>query len=305
MDQSYTNNNFQSCDTTTSSSSCLSTPFSVKDILNINNGDYQSNNVYSEKSEFVKVEYSEHYDFPHFHYQQHQWDNNYGNQCFDNYNNYSNYYNNLDRADAAYFYKNYNNCDASSFSTTSSHMQQLSDICGPFPDKNEEEGVCTGVESPKHQQVTSSKTELRKSGSKRAKRKPRVLFSQAQVYELERRFKQQKYLTAPEREEMAQGLQLTSTQVKIWFQNRRYKSKRQTLENNEKDKKIPPNASVITANIGFCGVGSQYRPHSSYATNFTNINNNNNNNDNLSHGNCGTVDRSDVASLVKFNDFAF
>ncbi|XP_066573132.1 homeobox protein Nkx-2.5 [Amia ocellicauda] len=61
----------------------------------------------------------------------------------------------------------------------------------------------------------------------RKRRKPRVLFSQAQVYELERRFKQQKYLSAPERDHLAGALKLTSTQVKIWFQNRRYKCKRQ------------------------------------------------------------------------------
>ncbi|KAK1788721.1 hypothetical protein P4O66_002539 [Electrophorus voltai] len=61
----------------------------------------------------------------------------------------------------------------------------------------------------------------------RKRRKPRVLFSQAQVYELERRFKQQKYLSAPERDHLANVLKLTSTQVKIWFQNRRYKCKRQ------------------------------------------------------------------------------
>ncbi|XP_052470402.1 homeobox protein Nkx-2.5-like [Carassius gibelio] len=61
----------------------------------------------------------------------------------------------------------------------------------------------------------------------RKRRKPRVLFSQAQVYELERRFKQQKYLSAPERDHLASVLKLTSTQVKIWFQNRRYKCKRQ------------------------------------------------------------------------------
>ncbi|XP_054036914.1 homeobox protein Nkx-2.6 [Rissa tridactyla] len=61
----------------------------------------------------------------------------------------------------------------------------------------------------------------------RQRRKPRVLFSQAQVFELERRFKQQKYLSAPEREHLASALKLTSTQVKIWFQNRRYKCKRQ------------------------------------------------------------------------------
>ncbi|XP_005992571.1 homeobox protein Nkx-2.5 [Latimeria chalumnae] len=61
----------------------------------------------------------------------------------------------------------------------------------------------------------------------RKRRKPRVLFSQAQVFELERRFKQQKYLSAPERDHLASILKLTSTQVKIWFQNRRYKCKRQ------------------------------------------------------------------------------
>ncbi|XP_078048912.1 homeobox protein Nkx-2.3 [Augochlora pura] len=83
--------------------------------------------------------------------------------------------------------------------------------------------------------VTSSKTELRKNQSgKRTKRKPRVLFSQAQVYELEQRFKQQRYLSAPERELLAQTLKLTSTQVKIWFQNRRYKNKRARIEDAEK-----------------------------------------------------------------------
>nr|XP_057919545.1 homeobox protein Nkx-2.5 isoform X1 [Doryrhamphus excisus] len=61
----------------------------------------------------------------------------------------------------------------------------------------------------------------------RRRRKPRILFSQAQVYELERRFKQQRYLSAPERDHLAGLLKLTPTQVKIWFQNRRYKCKRQ------------------------------------------------------------------------------
>lgn len=69
---------------------------------------------------------------------------------------------------------------------------------------------------------------------KRIRRKPRVLFSQGQVYELERRFKQQKYLSAPEREHLAQALKLTPNQVKIWFQNKRYKCKKQALENKNR-----------------------------------------------------------------------
>ncbi|VDD76033.1 unnamed protein product [Mesocestoides corti] len=63
-----------------------------------------------------------------------------------------------------------------------------------------------------------------------SKRKPRILFSQAQVYELEKRFNQQRYLSAPEREQLALHLKMSSQQVKIWFQNRRYKLKRQLQE---------------------------------------------------------------------------
>lgn len=82
-------------------------------------------------------------------------------------------------------------------------------------------------------QVTSTKTELRKNGKPRVKRKPRVLFSQAQVLELECRFRAKKYLTGAEREIIAQKLNLSATQVKIWFQNRRYKSKRGELDGGE------------------------------------------------------------------------
>lgn len=61
------------------------------------------------------------------------------------------------------------------------------------------------------------------------RRKPRVLFYPEQVRELERRFNQQKYLSAPERNNLAQMLRLTPNQVKIWFQNKRYKSKKKSL----------------------------------------------------------------------------
>ncbi|XP_068596596.1 homeobox protein Nkx-2.5 [Brachionichthys hirsutus] len=74
----------------------------------------------------------------------------------------------------------------------------------------------------------------------RRRRKPRVLFSQAQVYELERRFKQQRYLSAPERDHLAGVLKLTPTQVKIWFQNRRYKCKRQRQDQSLEMASLPP-----------------------------------------------------------------
>ncbi|KAL5104711.1 hypothetical protein TcWFU_006366 [Taenia crassiceps] len=51
-----------------------------------------------------------------------------------------------------------------------------------------------------------------------------------QIAELEKRFKVQRYLTAQEREELARAIGLTPTQVKIWFQNHRYKIKRSSDE---------------------------------------------------------------------------
>ncbi|KAK2707685.1 homeobox protein Nkx-2.1-like [Artemia franciscana] len=74
------------------------------------------------------------------------------------------------------------------------------------------------------------------------RRKRRVLFTQAQVYELERRFKQQKYLSAPEREHLASLIHLTPTQVKIWFQNHRYKCKRQAKEKQMAEQTVNSNS---------------------------------------------------------------
>lgn len=62
------------------------------------------------------------------------------------------------------------------------------------------------------------------------KKRSRAAFSHSQVFELERRFSQQRYLSGPERSDLARNLQLTETQVKIWFQNRRYKTKRKQLQ---------------------------------------------------------------------------
>lgn len=65
------------------------------------------------------------------------------------------------------------------------------------------------------------------------KKRSRAAFTHAQVFELERRFSQQRYLSGPERADLAQALKLTETQVKIWYQNRRYKTKRKQLQMQE------------------------------------------------------------------------
>ncbi|KAH0518215.1 Homeobox protein Nkx-2.8 [Microtus ochrogaster] len=84
---------------------------------------------------------------------------------------------------------------------------------------------CLETSPPEPSQLASFRPASPGSDAEK-RRKRRVLFSKAQTLELERRFRQQRYLSAPEREQLARLLRLTPTQVKIWFQNHRYKLKR-------------------------------------------------------------------------------
>lgn len=57
-------------------------------------------------------------------------------------------------------------------------------------------------------------------------RRKRTAFTIEQLNELEAEFQQKKYLSLIERSQIAQTLNLTEIQVKIWWQNRRAKWKR-------------------------------------------------------------------------------
>uniref|UniRef100_A0A8C3FDX4 Homeobox protein Nkx-3.2 n=1 Tax=Chrysemys picta bellii TaxID=8478 RepID=A0A8C3FDX4_CHRPI len=89
--------------------------------------------------------------------------------------------------------------------------------------------------SPPEEEDGGSKCEKLLAGEeeqaapKPRKKRSRAAFSHAQVFELERRFNHQRYLSGPERADLAASLKLTETQVKIWFQNRRYKTKRRQM----------------------------------------------------------------------------
>ncbi|CAH1160157.1 unnamed protein product [Phaedon cochleariae] len=61
------------------------------------------------------------------------------------------------------------------------------------------------------------------SQSKRKRSWSRAVFSNLQRKGLERRFQLQKYITKPDRRQLAATLGLTDAQVKVWFQNRRMK----------------------------------------------------------------------------------
>ncbi|XP_047467465.1 NK2 transcription factor related, locus 9 [Mugil cephalus] len=108
--------------------------------------------------------------------------------------------------------------------------------CDRSPCMSSDEGSFEA--SPDSTKPDDSSLDSEPERSKKSKKR-RVLFSKAQTLELERRFRQQRYLSGPEREQLARLLSLTPTQVKIWFQNHRYKMKRGRAEGALHDAEIP------------------------------------------------------------------
>ncbi|XP_014389686.1 PREDICTED: homeobox protein BarH-like 1 [Myotis brandtii] len=57
-------------------------------------------------------------------------------------------------------------------------------------------------------------------------RRSRTVFTELQLMGLEKRFEKQKYLSTPDRIDLAESLGLSQLQVKTWYQNRRMKWKK-------------------------------------------------------------------------------
>ena len=100
------------------------------------------------------------------------------------------------------------------------------------------------------------------------KKKRRILFTKAQVYQLESRFRVQKYLSAVERDQLARMINLTPSQVKIWFQNHRYKSRQQIKQDGqfEEDIKTPCGGHYHPAEVPCLQPCPYYEPRDNIST---------------------------------------
>lgn len=81
------------------------------------------------------------------------------------------------------------------------------------------------------QEAAGSPGELQRSKAK--SRRIRTAFSLEQLQTLERSFRRCHYLSVLERHAIAAALRLSETQVKIWFQNRRTKWKKEKVQGVE------------------------------------------------------------------------
>uniref|UniRef100_G1TLN0 BARX homeobox 2 n=1 Tax=Oryctolagus cuniculus TaxID=9986 RepID=G1TLN0_RABIT len=111
------------------------------------------------------------------------------------------------------------------------------------------EAAC--AEAPGGEALASSESETEQPTPQKKPRRSRTIFTELQLMGLEKKFQKQKYLSTPDRLDLAQSLGLTQLQVKTWYQNRRMKWKKMVLKGGQeaptKPKGRPKKNSIPTS----------------------------------------------------------
>ncbi|XP_050046295.1 uncharacterized protein [Dermacentor andersoni] len=102
------------------------------------------------------------------------------------------------------------------------------DSSTPAPSSGSES--CGGAESRRRPDTCNGGGGGRRQSSEPRPKRVRTIFSAEQLERLEAEFQQQQYMVGPERLYLAASLRLTEAQVKVWFQNRRIKWRKQHLD---------------------------------------------------------------------------
>lgn len=96
-------------------------------------------------------------------------------------------------------------------------------------------------------------------GKTRTKDKYRIVYTDFQRLELEKEYHMSRYITIRRKSELAQLLGLSERQVKIWFQNRRAKERKQSKKRDDPSAGLP-NGSPSIGN-GLIGGGLSLQHH--------------------------------------------
>lgn len=109
------------------------------------------------------------------------------------------------------------------------------------------DGACSEISEMDTKDENDMKGKLSDSSKHGSPRRARTAFTYEQLVALENKFKTTRYLSVCERLNLALALNLTETQVKIWFQNRRTKWKKQNPGMDVNSPTLPPSTGGLSS----------------------------------------------------------